>query len=83
MREWYQVAKEAKSANKKVHVGRIFPIVVEKNAELPDGHPDRKFSGRIVFGGDQVTDEHNATAIVQELASSLASLEASTNPGRT
>jgi hypothetical protein len=77
VREWYQVAKEATSANKKVHVGRIFPIVVEKNAELPTGHPDRKFKGRIVFGGDQVTDEHNATAIFQELATSPASLEAS------
>ena len=56
---------------------RTIPIVVEKNSELPQGHPERKFKGRIVFGGDQVKDEHNQTAIFQELSTSPASLEPS------
>ena len=77
VREWSDVSRDAKSNNQKVHVGRIFPIVVEKNSELPQGHPERKFKGRIVFGGDQVKDEHNQTAIFQELSTSPASLEAS------
>ena len=29
VREWSDVSREAKGANRKVHVGRIFPIVVE------------------------------------------------------
>ena len=77
VREWSEVSKEAKGAHRKVHVGRIFPSVVEKNSELPDGHPERKFKGIIVFGGDQLRDEHNQTAIIEELATSPASLEAS------
>ena len=61
VREWSEVSNEAKVAKRKVRVGRIFPIVVEKNSELPQCHPERKFKWRIVFGGDQFKDDHNQT----------------------
>ena len=47
---------------KKAHVGRIVPIVVQRNSELPDGHPDEVYTGRIVYGCDQVKDEDNVAA---------------------
>ena len=51
VREWYDVAREATTPLiKKVHVGRICPIVVEANAQLPDGHLNRNYKGRIVLG---------------------------------
>ena len=50
VREWSEVAKEAKQSGKQAHVGRIFPIVVQRNSELPDGHPENVYKGRIVYG---------------------------------
>eukprot|EP00975_Prorocentrum_lima_P056058 11752556-Prorocentrum_lima.AAC.1 len=46
VREWRDVRAEAQRAGKIVHVGRIFEICVEKNHELPKGHPLRKYKGR-------------------------------------
>ena len=45
--------------------------------ELPIGHPDRKFKGRLVFQGNEVKDENAHYAIFSELSSSPATLEAS------
>ena len=50
VREWSEVAKEAKQSGKQAHVGRIFPIVVQRNSELPDGHPEKVYKGRLVYG---------------------------------
>ena len=58
-------------------MGLIFGIVVEKHPELPVGHPDRKFKGRLVFQGNEVKDENAHYAIFSELSSSPATLEAS------
>ena len=49
VREWKDVAAEARRAGKKCHFGRIFEICVEKGSELPEGDPGRKFKGRVVF----------------------------------
>ena len=57
-REWSEVAAEARANGATAHVGRIFEICVEKNAELPAGHPNRKFKGRVVFQGNNVKDEN-------------------------
>ena len=48
VREWADVAKEARQANKEVHFGYLLGLFLEKGSELPEGHPDRKFnlSGR-------------------------------------
>ena len=48
-----QVRAEAKSCDEKMHIGRIFDVVVQKNYETD--HP--KWKDRVVFGGGQVKDE--------------------------
>ena len=68
VREWSEVAKEAKQSGKQAHVGRIFPIVVQRNSELPDGHPENVC---------QVKDENNEVAIFEELSSSPAGMDVS------
>ena len=49
VREWADVAGEARRANQDVHIGMLFGFVVEKNPDLPVGDPRRKFKGRVVF----------------------------------
>ena len=49
VREWGDVPKKAKKKGKKVHVGKVFEICVEKGSELPERDPLRKFKGRTVF----------------------------------
>ena len=60
VREWREVAAEAKRDGVKVRVGRISDICVEKNHELNENDPNRKFKGRVVFEGYHVRDESNA-----------------------
>ena len=76
VREWSSVSDEAQGKSKKVHVGKIFEICVEKGSELPQGDPLRKFKGRTVFQGNNVKDENNDTALFSELGSSPATMEA-------
>ena len=57
IREWNEVARLARKGGEKFHMARIFGICVEKNSELPEGDPARKFKYRVVFGGNQVTTE--------------------------
>ena len=59
------------------HIGRLFAILVEKNAELPVGHKDRKFKGRVVFDGSDVVDQDRNVALFQELSSCPATMQAS------
>ena len=68
VREWSDVAREARITGVKAHVGRIFEICVEKNSELAPDNPARKFKGRVVFQGNQVLDESLDVALFQELA---------------
>ena len=75
--EWQAVATRAKRGGTKVHIGRIFDICVEKNSELDENDPNRKFKGRVVFEGCYVKDEDNNWAIFSEIASCPASMEAS------
>ena len=72
VREWFDVAKEAKKLGKKVHIGKVFEICVEKGSELPAGDPLRKFKGRTVFQGNNVRDENADVALFSELGSSFA-----------
>ena len=71
------MASRAKRAGTKVHIGRIFDILVEKNSELAENDPNRKFKGRVVFEGCYVKDEENNWAIFSEIASCPVSMEAS------
>ena len=51
------MSNEAIAKGETAHVGRIFDICVEKNSELPESDPNRKFKGRVVFEGCHVTVE--------------------------
>eukprot|EP00959_Pyramimonas_sp_CCMP1952_P097232 2032467-Pyramimonas_sp.AAC.1 len=59
------------------HIGRLFAMLVEKNAELPEGHKDRKFKGSVVFDGSDVVDQGKNLALFQELPSCPATRQAS------
>ena len=76
VREWRHVRNEAKDQNVKANVGLVFGIVVQKNHELPESDPARKYKGRAVFQGNNVRDEAGNWAIFQELGSSPATMEA-------
>ena len=76
VREYRDVAAEAKHKNVKAHFGKIFEICSVKGDELPDGHPQKKWKGRSVFQGNNVQDENHDHAIFAELGSSPASMEA-------
>jgi len=76
VQEWSTVSDGAKRKGKKVHVGKVFEICVEKGSELPLGHKLRKFKGRTVFQGNNVRGENADVALFSELGSSPATMEA-------
>jgi hypothetical protein len=76
VREWADVAREARQTGKEVHFGYLLGLCFEKGSELPEGHPDRKFKGRFVFQGDRVVNQDWEVALFQDLGSNPASLEA-------
>ncbi|MCP4242456.1 MAG: hypothetical protein GY772_18020, partial [bacterium] len=76
VREWRDVAREARRTGEKMHVGRIFTLCFEKNQELEVGSPARKFKGRVVFRGNDVRDENWEAAMFEELSSNPATMEA-------
>ncbi len=76
VREWSEVAAEARRSGKKTHMGRVFAILVEKNHELPEDNPLRKFKGRVVFQGNNVRDENWEVAMFRELSSSPPTMAA-------
>ena len=55
-----------------IHLGRVFDLCVEKGYELPLGHEDRKYKGRVVFGGNDIWTQNRDVALFQELASQPA-----------
>ena len=76
MRPWAEVQEEARRSGTTMHVGRIFDICVEKNHELPEDDPLRKYKGRVVFEGCNVKDQDNRWAIFQEITSCPATMGA-------
>ena len=77
VREWDDVADEARVAGKVANLGYLFGICVEKNSEQPEGHPSRKFKGRVVFQGNRVVDQNWQRAIFEDLGNSPATMDAS------
>ena len=77
VREYDDVVSEAKKSGKEVHMARIHGICVEKNYQLPKGHPNRKFKGRSVLLGNQVKNQFWEAAFFQDLGNSPATFEAS------
>ena len=76
VREYDDVVAEAKK-KKEVHMARVYGICVEKNYQLPEGNPGRKFKGRGVLLCNQVKNQHWEAAFFQDLGNSPASFEAS------
>jgi hypothetical protein len=68
VREWQDVAGEARRAGTKAHVGRVFGITVEKGSELDENNPMRKYKGRVVYQGNDVRDEFGDAALFQEMS---------------
>lgn len=71
VRNWADVARGARIQGRKIHMGRVFGIMVKKSHELSKDGPRRKFKYRVVFQAK--------SAIFQDLGSSPASMEASKN----
>ena len=76
VRKWNDVAAEARRSKVDVRMGRMFGIMVEKAAELPEGDPRRKYKYRVVFQGNQVVAQNWEAAIFQNLGSSPSNMEA-------
>ena len=75
-REKRDGVREDKADERTSHFGHIFPLCVEKGSELPIGHSGRKMKGRVVFGGNRVTDENYEAAIFNNLSSAPSTMEA-------
>ena len=67
VREKSDVLQEARRENRTIQFGRVYGLCVEKNAELPEGHPNRKFKGRVVFLGNRVMNQDYEAATFADL----------------
>jgi hypothetical protein len=76
VRKWRSEASEAKQSGTKVHIGRVFLICVEKNADSPKDNPARTLKGRVVFEGSYVRGESWDIALFHDLSSCPATMEA-------
>ena len=74
--EWEDVRKKAQKDGRKIHLGYLFGICVQKNSELPDGNPAKKYKGRVVFQGNRVVDENYEAAQFGDGGSAPATIEA-------
>ena len=77
VRERRDVVAEAKKKEETIHLGSLAGVCVEKNSELKDGDPLKKFKGRVVFLGNNVEDQNWEAAMFQDMGSAPATMEAS------
>ncbi len=59
MKEWSDAQAQAKNSRRRIHVGMICGICVEKIVELPEGKRSQKYKGRFVSQGNHARDEEN------------------------
>ena len=76
-RQYDDVVSEAKRKGQKVHMARVHGLIYEKNYQLKEDDPARKFKGRGVLLGDQVKDQNMEAALFQDLGNSPATFDAS------
>ena len=74
VKEWADVAEQARLDGTSAHVGSIFEICVEKGSELEITNPLRKYKGRVVFQGNWVKDESWKDAVFGDMSASPANL---------
>ena len=58
VREWNDVAAEARRTGKTVHLGYLLGLTTEKGSELADNDANKKMKHRVVFRGDDVKDQN-------------------------
>ena len=71
------MVNEAKKKGHKVHMARVHGLIYEKNYQLKEDDPARKFKGRGVLLGDQVKDQNMEATLFQDLGDSPATFDAS------
>lgn len=76
VKSWSQVAYEARSQHKDIHLEKLFGISVEKGSELPVDDERRKYKHGVVFQGNRVVDQYWEKALFQDLGSAPATMEA-------
>lgn len=76
VREWRDVAREARAADETVDVARIHEMCVEKSADLDESDPRKKIKSRNALLGNMAKDQNADNAIFSELSSSPAAMEA-------
>ena len=69
-REYDDIANEAKHKEEKIHMAPVHGLIHERNYQLKENDPARKFEGRGVLLGDQVKDQHLEAALFQDLGNS-------------
>ena len=80
VREWSEVAAEARNTGVVVHFGYLFGMMVEKNYELREIDPTDKrikMKYRVVFRGNDVKDQNYDVALFQDMGSSASTMDAS------
>ena len=77
VREWDDVANEARQASVEANLGYLFGLCTEKNSEQPLGHPSRKYKGRVVLQGNRVVSQNWQRAIFEDLGNAPATMDAS------
>ena len=75
--EFDKVRARYRLNGKTAHFGRVHELCYEKNSELPDKDPRKKYKGRDVFLGDQVRDQDGNVALFNDLSSAPATMAAS------
>ena len=75
IREYHDVAREAKQKNEEVHMARAHGIIVEKHSQLSEEDPRRKYKGRGVVLGNQIKNQTSDAALFQDLGNSPATFE--------
>ena len=65
VREWDEVANEARQAGVEANLGYLFVLCTDKNSERPQGHPSRRYKGRVVFQGNRVVSQNWQRAVFE------------------
>ena len=63
VREYNDVIAEAKAKKQQVHMARVHGLIYEKNFQLKQGDPARKFKIRGVLLGDQVGSKYGSSPL--------------------
>ena len=74
-REWNDVRREANESGERIHMGVMFDVCVEKNSEMAP--EKRTYKGRAVFQGNVVVAQNCDAAMLRDLGSQPATMEAS------